>query len=223
MVRVKKTVSRKKSWGIGYDGSVSVRYDAIPRIIREIGAKVILEVGVYRCVRAEKMIQAALETPGKVTYYGFDLFEDFTEEVSEYEAAPKPLGILEAKRRLEGFGVDVNLIIGDTRHTLPKFVSGPPYYRPDFVYIDGGHSELTVASDWGNIQQIMHNDTVVVFDDYLEHSDWLKWGCNKVIDNLAPEYKYKLLEPHDRYSLKQCGSFERKESKSWLAKVVRKN
>jgi predicted O-methyltransferase YrrM len=218
MVRVKKTIDQKKSWGVGFDGRKPVRYDVIPEIVREINAKVILEIGVYRGIRAAKMIQAALETLGKVSYYGFDLFEDFTDEVAEYEASPKPPTMREVYHRIKGIGVDVQLFKGRSQDTLPLLKS----VSPDFVYIDGGHSFESVRADWENTKKIIHDDTVVVFDDYLEHSNWLKWGCNRTIDNLGPDYEYELLEPHDRYSLKQCGNLERRESDSWLVKVVKK-
>jgi hypothetical protein len=46
----------------------------------------------------------------------------------------------------------------------------------DLIFIDGGHSEETVGSDWANCEPLMHDQTIVYFDDYP------RWGIGPVVD-----------------------------------------
>mgnify|MGYP001457844067 CR=1 FL=1 len=48
----------------------------------------------------------------------------------------------------------------------------------DLVFIDGGHSEETVASDWENVKHLLHEKSVVYFDDYPN------WGIGPVVDGI---------------------------------------
>ena len=75
------------------------------------------------------------------------------------------------------------LIMGNTRKTLPKFKPERPI---DFVFIDGGHSVETIQSDWENVEKLMHENTVVIFDDYYDDTE--KVGCKTIVDSLDEKY-----------------------------------
>jgi predicted O-methyltransferase YrrM len=69
----------------------------------------------------------------------------------------------EVRRRLEKTSAKIHLIKGDTRKTLPMMLSFLP--KMDFIFIDGGHSFKVVSSDWESSKRLMHEKTIVVFDD----------------------------------------------------------
>jgi len=209
-------MKQEKLWG--WPQKPPQRYRNIPEIIRENNYKILMEIGVYKGIRAEKMILAALETPGKVEYYGFDLFEDYNSDIgrieAQREAAPEPWPMNTVYSRIKGIGVKVELFKGFSRDTLPEFVKRN--IRPDFVFIDGGHSFETTENDWHYVSRIANG--IVVFDDYLSASEEVGWGCNRTVDSIKGWNK-ELIEPPDEFSLKKVGSDERFDSKTWLVKV----
>jgi predicted O-methyltransferase YrrM len=77
----------------------------------------------------------------------------------------------------------------------------------DLIFIDGGHSYGTVKSDWNCCKQLMHHDTVVVFDDYV-NPDAVKhegYGVNAVVDEIDRDcFEVRLLNPVDSFP-KQWG------------------
>ena len=57
--------------------------------------------------------------------------------------------------------------------------------KMDMIFIDGGHGWENIQTDWDNVQPLIHEKTVIVFDDY-----WLpelNWGSNRIVDNLDME------------------------------------
>ena len=77
-------------------------------------------------------------------------------------------------------GFDAKLFKGDTRQTLANF--NEPV---DFVWLDGGHSIETIASDWENIKRVLTDDAIVFFDDYYTGPiDTTKMGCNQIVEKL---------------------------------------
>jgi len=198
------------------------RYKHITRIIRDINAKILVEIGVGKAVRSRQMILTALETPGKVTFYGFDLFEDMTLEQCRQEACQMPYSESHIRNLLTTPGVRVYLIKGDTKYTLRKC----KIIHPDFIFIDGGHSQETIKADWNWIQFYIGDNTTLIFDDYLSEYEQLGWGCNPVIDNLSDsaEYKVEILEPPDTYLMQKVPydeSNERILCQTRLVKVTR--
>tara|TARA_Y100000593_G_scaffold44291_1_gene84525 strand:+ start:2460 stop:3053 length:594 start_codon:yes stop_codon:yes gene_type:complete len=166
------------------------RYSCIVDEIDKCHPSTILEVGTHRANTAIAMIKAAMQHKDDVYYYGFDLFDFLTEEMAVEEHHGKSFpNLVSAKFKLADY--PHILIMGNTRKTLSKFKPDRPI---DFVFIDGGHSVETIQSDWDNIKQLMHKDTVVIFDDYYENTDDV--GCKSIIDSLGDEYVVeKISEP----------------------------
>jgi predicted O-methyltransferase YrrM len=177
----------------------NARYSNIYRVIGEVAPKVIVETGTYGGSTALSMIYQAYyanKCTDKIEYYGFDLFaESVTEELKnrEFIGTMVPPTIDEVRNRLKDVPANVYLTKGDTRQTL-KDTELP---KIDFVFIDGGHSAETIASDWTNLQRFMHKGTVTIFDDYwtgLREDN----GCRPVVDSLdRTKYKVEVLEPSD--------------------------
>ena len=114
-----------------------------------------------------------------------------------------PLAKQEVENKLKVTKSKINLFQGDTLKTLPENISQLP--KMDFVFLDGGHSLKTIANDWHYVQQLMHDQTVVIFDDYWNREDA---GAKPIIDNIDPsKFDVKILKPRDRFE-KEWGTLK---------------
>lgn len=149
----------------------------------------IVEVGVYRGEHSVDMIRAAQKNQKEVFFYGFDLFEDLTEEQFKKERAKRPSSKKEVEAKIKKTGAKFLLAKGNTNKTLPEFAAiGAEQFRAEhpncLFFIDGGHSEETVQSDWAQISQLLTKNSVVFFDDYTYNKAGTNWGCNCVVDEI---------------------------------------
>lgn len=176
------------------------RYLNLFKTISEIRPKVLLEIGTWNGIHSVQMIMAAQKYVNKlneIEYYGFDLFEDFRE--AEKEFCPKPPAKLsDVEARLKASCCTYSLYKGKTSDTLPVF-SVPTKNPVDLIFVDGGHSLETIDNDWINIQRLISNKTVVIFDDY--YPDDSTKGCKKLINDLIynSNWAVELLEPIDHF------------------------
>jgi len=205
-------------WGIPVNGDGQSRYPVIAETIRSNGCRILMEIGVYRGHRSYEMILAALESGPGVEYHGFDLFEDMKQEDIKNEVSVFPLHERQAYSSLKSPGVNVHLHKGYTRDTLPKFLKRD--IKPDFVFIDGGHCYETVENDWFYVQKLMHDKTIVLFDDYLSEGEWLGWGSHKIIDALDRNlFGVEMCEPHDIYKMRRPENSIRTTTENRIVKV----
>lgn len=179
-----------------------LRYRALFREIHRLKPKRIVEIGVFDGRHGAQMIQtAAMDRPAaEIEYLGFDLFEDLTAELLEYEKSKRPPTCDDVRRVLEATGARVRLFQGNTRETLPAHAAG--IGEVDFVFVDGGHSVETIRSDWENVQPLVGPRTVVLFDDYyLNEERFVEGaGCQTILDALDPAvWRVEVLEPMDRF------------------------
>jgi hypothetical protein len=183
------------------------RYGHLEREVAKNRCRRILEIGVWDGVHSQAMIQAALRAsePSSIEYYGIDLFEDAykASDTLDREVSKRPLRIDEVRarfRHLEGMGVRINLFKGDSKEVLPALASSTP--AMDFVFVDGGHSFETVASDWRNVRRLVHGRSAVIFDDYVnrEAVEGGGYGVNAVVDAIdRGEFDVSFLDPADRF------------------------
>jgi predicted O-methyltransferase YrrM len=149
-------------------------------IIDQEKPKSICEVGTWNGNNAIRMIQAAAKyhPMKRISYQGFDLFEEQTGEqfVRELSKIGQPNNVVEA--RLNATGANIELIAGDTLDTITEME------KADLIFVDGGHSEETIANDGG---MALEMGKVVVFDDYYHAGKPDGMGCNLFIDALAPD------------------------------------
>ena len=66
------------------------------------------------------------------------------------------------------------LVLGDSKVTVPKYKDMHPEVSFDLVFIDGGHDFDTVRADIANLRRLCHPGTGVVIDDLVP---WLEWGA----------------------------------------------
>lgn len=178
---------------IRYSFSSTKRYAFLLMSIYRLKPKSIIEIGVYNGKRAVELIETAKIFNNNIKYYGFDLFEEFyiSKNLINKELSKFPLSKKNIKIKLKNFN-NINLIKGNTKKTLPKFIKKNKYI--DFVFIDGGHSLSTIKSDWQYIKKIISKKSLVVFDDYYETIKNIKgkFGCNNIINSLNSKiYKSK--------------------------------
>jgi precorrin-6B methylase 2 len=170
------------------------RYHQLAVLIREYKPKRIVEVGTWNGGRAIEMALAAFENSKRVHYTGFDLFEDATFEIDRKEQNTKPHNNFDAvKKRLEDFAGKMKedkktftftLLKGDSKETMPK--AKKELKKADFAFIDGGHSEETILSDYENLIHV----PVVALDDYyskdindkIPSDEFL--GTNRLVESL---------------------------------------
>ena len=155
--------------------------------------KTILEIGVYNGKRAIEMIETAKIFNNEISYFGFDLFEDFYKKkgILKNELSKSPLSVKKILSKLGKFK-KIKLIKGDTNKTLPLFVKNKQ--KIDFVFIDGGHSLKTIENDWNNLKGIIGKKTIILFDDFYEFSlkKNFNFGCNKIIESIKKNKTYNI-------------------------------
>ena len=172
------------------------RYEHLYRTIRAEQPRAIMEIGTWNGERAVRMLNLAgkFHGPGEIHYYGFDLFEEMTPEKFEEEISKFPPIRQEVQEKLGGTGAHIHLYQGDTTITMPPLVGNLP--KMDFVFLDGGHSIKTITNDWACVQQVMHEGTVVIFDDYWEGRE--DEGAKAIVDQIdRNRYDVQILDPQD--------------------------
>ena len=154
-----------------------MRYEQLHQAVHWKQPKAILEIGTWNGARARQLLHLS----PKSKYYGFDLFEDATDQTDREEFNVKRHTALEEVQRLLA-DFDATLFKGNTRDTLAAF--NEPV---DFVWIDGGHSIETIRSDWEHVHRVATPDAWVFFDDYYTGIDTTHIGCNRVVETLRHE------------------------------------
>jgi len=179
-----------------------MRYNDLIEEVKAAEPKLIMEIGTWNGITALEMLKYA---PG-AKYIGFDLFEEATKETDEQEYNVKAhFSITEVADAMWEKQKDFILVKGNTRETLPAFCDNYLEYaimrgvtnledfkKPDFIFIDGGHSVETIQSDWDFVKQVAAEGATVIFDDY--YSPKVEgMGCNEVVKDL----KHELLKSID--------------------------
>ncbi|MGC3979880.1 MAG: class I SAM-dependent methyltransferase [Steroidobacteraceae bacterium] len=161
-------------------GMTSGRYSQINALIARIKPTTIAEIGTWNGYRAMEMAKEALKHQPRVTYYGFDLFEQANDQTDAEEKNVKPHYTKElVSQFLDNFkrdypGFDYVLTAGNTRETLKPMAV-------DFAFIDGGHSVETIRTDY----EALKDSKFILFDDYYEGGiDTNLYGCNRIIEQL---------------------------------------
>lgn len=138
----------------------------------------ICEIGTFNGKTACQMVDYLLTKVEKISYTGFDLFDDASDENHKLEINGKGKGnynyavkLLNKKTNFYGDRFNYTLHKGYTKDTLIS----PMIF--DFVYIDGGHSYETVKHDYSMVK----DSNAIVFDDYQIP------GVKKLVNELSNE------------------------------------
>lgn len=178
------------------------RYVNLFQTIYQRRCRNLVEIGTWNGIHAEQMIRIAALRGGvrSVSYTGFDLFEDLTEEQFRQEFSKRPPTYQEVLSRLQQTGAQVTLRRGNTRITLPQ--ASQELQRADLVFVDGGHSIETISADWNAVRGAMGPHTTVLFDDYYPDQvpELEGLGCQTIIDALdRARYDIEVLDPIDSF------------------------
>jgi predicted O-methyltransferase YrrM len=65
-----------------------------------------------------------------------------------------------------------NLILGDSKTTIPNYVENNKTIKFDVIFIDGGHDYETAKADMENCLHLAHKDTIVILDDTIFTQGW---------------------------------------------------
>jgi predicted O-methyltransferase YrrM len=170
------------------------RYQELLTLIDQHKPQTILEIGVWNGQNAIRMINQAAKHNQNIEYIGYDLFEEATSETDAVEFNVKghnQVRAVEAEiRAATPKGTSIMLIKGNTRETLSHGMTR------DLVFLDGGHSIETIASDYDRV----NNSKIIVLDDYYSPDengdcpDITKFGCNLLVTNLP----HKIMPTKDR-------------------------
>jgi predicted O-methyltransferase YrrM len=65
-----------------------------------------------------------------------------------------------------------NLILGDSRTTIPIYSKNNKDIKFDIIFIDGGHNYVIAKADMENCFHLAHKDTIVILDDTIFTQGW---------------------------------------------------
>ncbi len=164
---------------------VKKRYEFLMLLVEYLQPVSFLEVGTWK---GERSSWIARKLPGLERFVGFDFFESGTEQehiaektINCQHAAKQAVRDLIMSRSANK-DLNLELVEGNTQVTLPAFLEAGNAKAFDFVFMDGGHSLETIASDWKYCSQLVKDDGVVVLDDY--HFHHFDFGCRPLVDSL---------------------------------------
>ena len=127
----------------------------IYRMIRQLRATTVVEIGVQEGVGSQRIIEAALRfSPAdEIRYTGIDLFE---------ARPPQSPGmkLKEAHRRLKRHGVHVHLIPGDPFSALAR--SANTLTGTDLIVIRGDQEPEALRRSWIYVPRMLHERSVVL-------------------------------------------------------------
>jgi hypothetical protein len=165
-------------------------YRGLFDVVEKNDIKTILEIGTSRGETALGLITVAGKRVGEenVHYYGLDLFEYATKEKLEEEFSGNYGGAIQEevwKMLEESTKAKIEL-----NTAVKEFV--------DLIYIDGGHSLKTVEKDWNLAKQLMHDDSIAVFDDYFSEIPFI--GAKHTVDKIdKTKYNVEIRQEVDDY------------------------
>ena len=173
----------------------------IIKYIRTRQPQRILEIGVFNGVFSERMLAEAVKRNSRIQYTGVDLFselqteENYIQEVSLWADSKVNL----EKKLTSGFPqADISLLQGLSSEVLPELI-GQEF---DLIFIDGGHSESTVQSDWEDSQHLLAEGGMIFFDDYTNRTGVEKagYGIRAVVDRIDNRrYRVRIFKNFDLF------------------------
>jgi predicted O-methyltransferase YrrM len=92
------------------------------------------------------------------------------------------------------------LIIGDSKTTIPLYTNINQEIKMDLIFIDGGHDYETAIDDLMNCRNLSHKDTILIMDDtimnsYYDITDW-NIGPTQAWNKIK---SYNLIEEKESY------------------------
>ena len=167
--------------------------------IEKIKPRNFLEIGIFHGVTSRNVCELLYIIHGdNFKFTGIDLFSNVQSRLSD-EIAPKtefsnplktiyynyfskldPYSYESVIRLLKKFNNNVNIIKGDSNQVLKNIK--PLLF--DYVFLDGGHKYETVKNDLINLTEIIHNNGIILCDDYnLSYAPGIKKAIDEYVSN----------------------------------------
>ena len=167
--------------------------------IEKIKPRNFLEIGIFHGVTSRNVCELLYIIHGaKFKFTGIDLFSNVESKLND-EIAPKtefsnplktiyynyflkldPYSYESVIRLLKKFSNNVNIIKGDSNQVLKNIK--PLLF--DYVFLDGGHKYETVKNDLINLTEIIHNNGIILCDDYnLSYAPGVKKAIDEYVSN----------------------------------------
>ena len=167
--------------------------------IEKIKPRNFLEIGIFHGVTSRNVCELLYIIHGdNFKFTGIDLFSNVESKLND-EIAPKtefsnplktiyynyllkldPYSYESVIRLLKKFSNNVNIIKGDSNQVLKNIK--PLLF--DYVFLDGGHKYETVKNDLINLTEIIHNNGIILCDDYnLSYAPGIKKAIDEYVSN----------------------------------------
>ena len=167
--------------------------------IEKIKPRNFLEIGIFHGVTSRNVCELLYIIHGdNFKFTGIDLFSNVESKLKD-EIAPKtefsnplktiyydyflkldPYSYESVIRLLKKFSNNVNIIKGDSNQVLKNIK--PLLF--DYVFLDGGHKYETVKNDLINLTEIIHNNGIILCDDYnLSYAPGVKKAIDEYVSN----------------------------------------
>lgn len=142
---------RQKSFFDIYHLSWAWAIEHSPKRIMEIGTR----TGLSLC----QLLSAYIDHSKIERIVSFDLFNDGFISPSLVKLNLKTLNIPQSV-------IDkIEFIIGDSKHTVSKFIQENPDQKFDWILVDGSHEKLDARLDLEAVRPLIAQGGVIVFDD----------------------------------------------------------
>ena len=180
--------------------------------ISKVKPKNLLEIGIFHGVTSRNICELLHNLHGNYfKFTGIDLFSN-DNEISEDEYIPKtkfsnplktiyyrdiarldPYSLQSVLKLLKKFEKNVNVIKGNSNQVLKEINLD----KIDYVFLDGGHKYDTVKNDLENLTQVIHNNCIILCDDYdLSYAP----GVKKAIDEYVFNKNFNLKILNSRFA-----------------------
>lgn len=175
-------------------------------LIKENKPSNFLEIGILEGVTSRNVCELLYKiNKGEFKFFGIDLFGKDIENNNQKEFTPisnkikNPLKWLYFKLILRMSPNSEKCV----RYLLKKFNKSVQLYKGyskdilneinlvniDFVFLDGGHSYLTVKEDLNLLKSKLSNNSIIICDDY----DILQYGVKRAVDEIKKDFLFKNL------------------------------
>jgi len=180
--------------------------------IKKIKPKNFLEIGVFHGVTSKNVCELLYSLHGNdFKFIGIDLFSTNTEESKDefipnttfsnplktiyyrYIVRVDPYSLESVLNLLSKFRKNIDIIKGNSNKVLKEINID----KIDYVFLDGGHKFETVKHDLENLTQVIHNNGIILCDDYnLSYAP----GVKKAIDEYVLDKKFNLKIYNSRFA-----------------------
>jgi hypothetical protein len=125
------------------------------KMVRQLKAKSIVELGLGNGNRAETMIRVArkFSVTDTLRYTGIDLFE-------ARENSQQKLTLKDMHRRIQTLGVKAQLVPGTAEMTIPRIANS--HLRTDLIIISGDYAAEGLSECWTFLPRMLQAHSVVM-------------------------------------------------------------